>query len=62
MTEWNQSPGGSPPSLDEVLEKIRQGLKGLGLKGFKGSPVLILVAVASFSMPWFVGLCGSTKG
>ena len=45
MPEWNQSPGGAPPSLDEVLEKITQRLKGFGLKGFKGSPVLILVAV-----------------
>jgi len=41
MPEWNQSPGGSPPSLDDVLEKIR-----LKLEGFKGRPVLILVAVA----------------
>jgi hypothetical protein len=29
MPEWNQSPGGSPPSLDDVLEKIRLGLKGV---------------------------------
>jgi membrane protease subunit HflK len=41
MPEWNQSPGGLPQSLDEVLEKIRQKLEG-----FKGGPVLILVAVA----------------
>jgi membrane protease subunit HflK len=40
MPAWNQSPGGSPPALDDILEKIR-----LNLKGFKGSPVLILVAV-----------------
>jgi membrane protease subunit HflK len=40
MPEWNQSPGGSPPPLDEVLEKIR-----LKLKGIKGVSVLILVAV-----------------
>jgi len=40
MPEWNQSPGGSPPSVDDVLEKIQ-----LKLKGFKGGPVLILVAV-----------------
>ena len=41
MPEWNQSPGGSPPSLDSVLETIR-----LKLERFKGAPVLILVAVA----------------
>ena len=41
MPEWNQTPGGSTPSLDDVLEKIR-----LKLEGFKGGPVLILVAVA----------------
>jgi membrane protease subunit HflK len=40
MPEWNQSPGGSTPSLDDVLEKIQ-----LKLKGFKGVPALILVAV-----------------
>ena len=40
MPEWNQSPGGSPLSLDDVLEKIQ-----LKLAGFKNAPVLILVAV-----------------
>jgi len=40
MPEWNQSPGGSPPSLDDVLEKIKPKLKG-----FKGGPALILAAV-----------------
>jgi membrane protease subunit HflK len=40
MPEWNQSPGGSPTSLDDVLEKFQ-----LKLKGFKGGPVLILAAV-----------------
>ena len=40
MPEWNQSPGGSPPSLDDVLERIR-----LKFEGFKGGPVLILAAV-----------------
>ena len=52
MPEWNQSPGGSPPSLDEVLEKITQGLKGFKLKGFKGSPVFILVAVVVVIVLW----------
>ena len=41
MPEWNQSPGGSLPSLDDILEKIR-----LKLEGFKGPPFLILVAAA----------------
>ena len=40
MPEWNQSPGGSPPALDDILEKIR-----LKLEGFKGRSVLILAAV-----------------
>jgi len=40
MPEWNQYPGGSPPSLDEMLEKIL-----LKFKQFKGGPVLILAAV-----------------
>jgi membrane protease subunit HflK len=40
MPEWNQSPGGSPQSLDDVLEKIR-----MKLEEFKGAPVLILFAV-----------------
>ena len=37
MPEWNQSPGGSPPALDDILEKIR-----LKLEGVKGAPFLIL--------------------
>ena len=41
MPEWNQSPGGSPPALGDILEKIR-----LKLEGFKGAPFLILGAVA----------------
>ena len=52
MPEWNQPPGGAPPSLEEVLEKIQQKLKGL-----KGGPALILVAVvvvvALFWGAWF---------
>ena len=40
MSEWNQPPGGSPPSFEDVLEKIR-----LKLEGFKGGSVYILVAV-----------------
>ena len=40
MTEWNQPQGGSPPTLEEVLEKIRQQFKR-----FKGGPALILTAI-----------------
>jgi len=40
MPEWNQSPGGLQPSLDDVLEKIR-----LKLEGFKGGPVLMHEAI-----------------
>jgi hypothetical protein len=40
MAEWNQSPGGLQPSLDDWLEKIR-----LKLEGFKGGPVLIRAGV-----------------
>jgi membrane protease subunit HflK len=41
MSEWNQPPGGSPPSFEDVLEKIR-----LKLERFKGGSAYILVAVA----------------
>jgi len=40
MTEWNTPPGGSKPTLDDVLNKIPQHLKR-----FKGGPVFILVVV-----------------
>ena len=39
MTEGYQSPGGSEPTLDDMLNKILQQLKR-----FKGGPVFILVA------------------
>ncbi len=51
MPEWNQFPRGSPPSLDDILEKIK-----LKLEGFKGGPVLIgavVVVVAIFWTAWF---------
>jgi membrane protease subunit HflK len=52
MTEWNQFPGGSTQSLDEVLEKIR-----LKFEEFKGGPILILVAILAlvvvFWTAWF---------
>jgi membrane protease subunit HflK len=47
MTEWNQPPGGSTPTLDDVLEKIRQQFKR-----FKGGPVLILVAGVVVMVLW----------
>jgi membrane protease subunit HflK len=40
MADWSQFPGGSPPSVEDALEKIR-----LKVKGVKGGPVLIFVAV-----------------
>ncbi len=52
MAEWNEFPGGGTPSLEEALEKILEKLKG-----FKGGPALILVAVlaivAVFWTAWF---------
>jgi membrane protease subunit HflC len=52
MPEWNQPPGELPPSWDDVLKKIR-----LKFEGFKGGPVLILVAVLGvvivFWTAWF---------
>ncbi|MDZ7831473.1 MAG: FtsH protease activity modulator HflK [Desulfobacterales bacterium] len=47
MTEWNQPPGGSAPSLEEVLEKIRQEFKK-----FKGGTLLILAAVVVVAVFW----------
>ncbi len=47
MPEWNQPPGGSTPTLEEVLEKIRQQFKR-----FKGGPVLILAAVVVVVVVW----------
>jgi membrane protease subunit HflK len=39
MTEWNQPPGGSTPTLGDVLKRILQQFNR-----FKGGPVLVLVA------------------
>ncbi len=39
MPEQNQPPGGSTPTLEDVLEKIQQHLKR-----FKGGPIIVLVA------------------
>lgn len=47
MTEWNQPPGGSKPTLDDVLEKIQQQFKR-----FKGGPVVILAAVVVVVVLW----------
>jgi membrane protease subunit HflK len=47
MAEWNQPPGGSTPTLDDVLEKIRQQFTR-----FKGGPLLILVAGAVVVVLW----------
>lgn len=52
MTEWKEFPGGDTPSLEEMLERIREKLKG-----FKGGPVLILAGVLAvvvvFWTAWF---------
>ena len=52
MTKWNQFPGGSQPTLEDALEKIRQQFKR-----FKGGSALIIVAVAVaaivFWSAWF---------
>ncbi len=47
MTDWNQSPGGSTPTLEDILEKIRQQFKR-----FKGGPALILAAVVVAVVVW----------
>ena len=52
MTQWDQSPGGSSPSLEEVLENIRKRLDR-----FKGAPKLIIIAAVAavivFWTAWF---------
>ena len=48
MPKWNQFPGGSQQSLDDMLEKLQQQFKR-----FKGAPVLILaVIVAVLIVAW----------
>ncbi|MBS0013984.1 MAG: FtsH protease activity modulator HflK [Desulfobacterales bacterium] len=47
MNEWNQPPGGSPPTLEEVAAKIRQQFKA-----FKGRSVLIIAALAVVVVFW----------
>ncbi|MCF8025452.1 MAG: FtsH protease activity modulator HflK [Desulfobacteraceae bacterium] len=51
MNEWNQPPGGSPPTFEEVAAKIRQQFKI-----YKGRSALIiaaLVVVVVFWTAWF---------
>ena len=47
MPEWNQPPGVFTPTLEDVLEKIRQQFKR-----FKGGPVLILAAILMVMIFW----------
>jgi membrane protease subunit HflK len=47
MAEWNQPQGGSTPTLEDVLDKIRQQFKR-----FKGGPLLIFVAVVVVMVLW----------
>ena len=51
MPEWNETPGKSPGSLGDLLEKIQ-----LKLGKFKGGPVIILIALVMIFViwsPWF---------
>ena len=52
MSDWNQTPGGPPRSMDEALENIR-----LKLAGFKSGSayivIAILVVVTIFWTAWF---------
>ena len=47
MPEWNQPPGGSTPSLDDIVDKIRKQFKR-----FKGGPILVLAAIAVVTFFW----------
>jgi len=47
MTEWNQPPGESTPTLDDLLDKIRQQFKR-----FKGGPAIILIAGVVLVVAW----------
>lgn len=47
MTDWNQPPGGSAQSLEDVLKKILQEFRK-----FKGGALLIIAAVAVVAVFW----------
>ncbi len=47
MTKWNPPTDGGTPALEDMLEKIRQRLKG-----FKGGPTLIFAAVVVVVAMW----------
>jgi membrane protease subunit HflK len=47
MNEWNQPPGGSPPTFEEVAAKIQQKFKE-----FRGRSVLIIAALAVVAVFW----------
>ncbi|MCF8111514.1 MAG: HflK protein, partial [Desulfobacteraceae bacterium] len=51
MNEWNQPPGGSPPTFEEVAAKIRQQFKIY--KGRSALILAVLVVVAVFWTAWF---------
>ena len=46
MSEWNQTPGGSSQSLDDMVETIRSKLR------FKGGPLLIFIIVVMVIVFW----------
>ena len=54
MPEWNQPPKGTPASLDEVFEKIRQQFKKYRpqFKKYKVGPLFILVAIVVVIVFW----------
>lgn len=47
MAEWNQPPSVSPPTLEDVVDKIRQRFKRI-----TGGPLLILVASVAAMVLW----------
>jgi membrane protease subunit HflK len=51
MNEWNQPPGGSPPTFEEVAAKIRQQF--IAFKGRSALIIAALVVVAVFWTAWF---------
>lgn len=51
MNGWNQPPGGSTPSFEEVMEKIKRQLKAF--KGRSGLIIAALLLAALFWSVWF---------
>ncbi|MFO7839576.1 MAG: SPFH domain-containing protein, partial [Desulfosalsimonadaceae bacterium] len=47
MNEWNQPSGGTPPTFEEVAEKVLQKIKA-----HKGRAAIIIVALAVVAVFW----------